>query len=224
MWCIPPGQNGQFVARMEQVLDVYARPDDKRRPVVCMDEQPVQLTSETRTPIPVKPGCKAKSDYEYTREGTCVVWMFVEPLGGWRMVPVTSWRTAVDWAHRMKELVDHPRYADAEKITVVLDNLNTHDLGSLYEAFPPEEAKRIADKLELVFTPKHGSWLNIAECELSVLTRQSMSDRLESESKVQSHATPRAEERNKAQTGVDWQFTTAKARTKLKRLYPKIET
>ena len=109
MWCIPPGQNGQFVARMEQLLDVYARPDDKRRPVVCMDEQPDQLTSETRTPIPVKPGCKAKSDYEYTREGTCVVWMFVEPLGGWRMVPVTSWRTAVDWAPRRNARVDHPR-------------------------------------------------------------------------------------------------------------------
>ena len=137
---------------------------------------------------------------------------------------MTSRRTAVDGAHRMKELVDHPRFADAEKITVVLDNLNTHDLGSLYEAFPPAEAKRIADKIELVFTPKHGSWLNIAECELSVLTRQSLSDRLESESKVQARATPWAEERNEAQTGVDWQFTTDRARTKLKRLYPKIET
>lgn len=224
MWCIPPDQNGQFVARMEQVLDVYTRPDNTRRPVVCMDEQPVQLTSGTRTPIPAKPGRKAKSDYEYTREGTCVAWMFVEPLGGWRMVPVTSRRTAVNWAHRMQELVDHPRYADAEKITVVLDNLNTHDLGSLYEAFPPDEAKRIADQLELVFTPKHGSWLNIAEGELSVLTRQSLSDRLESESKVQARATPRASERNEAQLEVDWQFTTDTARTKLKRLYPKIET
>ena len=224
MWCIPPKQNGQFVARMEQVLDAYARPYDRCRPVVCMDEQPVQLTSETRAPIPAKYGRKAKSDYEYTREGTCVVWMFVEPLGSWRMVPVTSRRTAVNWAYRMKELVDHPRFADAGKITVILDNLNTHDPGSLYEAFPPTEAKRIVDKLELVFTPKHGSWLNIAECELSVLTRQSLSDRLESESKVQARATCWGEERNKAQTGVNWQFTTAKARTKLKRLYPKIET
>ena len=224
MWCIPPEQNGQFVARMEQVLEVYARPHDSGRPVVCMDEQPVQLTSETRTSIPAKPGHKAKSDYEYTREGTCVVWMFTEPLGGWRLVPVTSRRTAVDWANRMKELVDHPRFANAEKITVVLDNLNTHDLGSLYEAFSPAEAKRIADKLELVFTPKHGSWLNIAECELSVLTRQSLSDRLESESKVRGRATPWAEQRNKAQIGVNWQFTTTNARKKLKRLYPKIET
>lgn len=193
MWCIPLEQNGQFVARMEQVLDVYARPYDRRRPVVCMDEQPVQLTSETRTPIPAKSGRKTKSDYEYTREGTCVVWMFVEPPGSWRnrglivsigaetafgaedeigctinmprmrMVPVTLRRTAMDWACRMKELVDHPRFGNAEKITVVLDNLNTHDLGSLYEAFPPAEAKRIADKLELVFTPKHGSWLPFSE-------------------------------------------------------------
>lgn len=167
MWYIPPARNGQFVALMEQVLDVYARPNDRRRPVVCMDGQPIQLTSETRNPIPAKPGRNAKSDFEDTRESMCVAWMFVEPLGGWRMVSVTSRRTAVNWAHRMKELADHPRYADAEKITVVLDNLNTHDLGSLYEAFAPAEPKRIADKLELVFTPKHGSWLNITECELS---------------------------------------------------------
>jgi hypothetical protein len=150
--------------------------------------------------------------------------MFVEPLGGWRTVPVTSRRTAKDWAHRMRELVDHPRFAQAERITVVLDNLNTHDIGSLYEAFPPAEAKRIVDKLELTFTPKHGSWLNIAECELSVLTRQSLSDRLQSESKVRDRAKPWAEDRNQAQTGVTWQFTTDTARTKLKRLYPKIET
>lgn len=224
MWCIPPDQNGQFVARMEQVLDVYARPYDERNPVVVMDEQPIQLTSETRTPIPPAPGRKAKFDGEYTREGTCVAWMFAEPLAGWRMVPVTSRRTAVDWAYRMRDLVDHPRFAKAEKITVVLDNLNTHDLGSLYEAFPAAEAKRIADKLELVFTPKHGSWLNIAECELSVMTRQSMSDRLPSESKVLERATAWSKERNENQTGVEWQFTTEKARTKLKRLYPKIET
>jgi hypothetical protein len=224
MWCIPPRQNGQFVARMEQVLDVYSRPYDEKRPVVCMDEQPVQLTSESRTPIPMAPGRIAKDDNEYVREGTCVVWMFVEPLGGWRTVPVSNRRTAVNWAHRMRDLVDNPRFASAEKITVVLDNLNTHDIGSLYEAFAPAEAKRIADKLELVFTPKHGSWLNIAECELSVLTRQSLSDRLESESKVRSRAKSWSQERNESQTGVDWQFTTDKARTKLKRLYPNIET
>jgi hypothetical protein len=224
MWCIPPRQNGQFVARMEQVLDVYSRPYDEKRPVVCMDEQPVQLTSESRTPIPMAPGRIAKDDNEYVREGTCVVWMFVEPLGGWRTVPVSNRRTAVNWAHRMRDLVDNPRFASAEKITVVLDNLNTHDIGSLYEAFAPAEAKPIADKLELVFTPKHGSWLNIAECELSVLTRQSLSDRLESESKVRSRAKSWSQERNESQTGVDWQFTTDKARTKLKRLYPNIET
>ena len=224
MWCIPPKQNGQFVARMERVLDVYCRPYDPRRPVVCMDEQPVQLTSETRTPIPLAPGQVAKVDYEYIREGSCVVWMFVEPLGCWRDVRVTSRRTAVDWARQIRDLVDDPRYAEAEVITLVCDQLNTHDLGSLYEAFDPQEAKRIANKLEIVHTPKHGSWLNIAECELSVLTRQSLDDRVGSQGVVSRRVQPWAKSRNEEQVGVDWQFTTENARIKLRQLYPNIKT
>ncbi len=224
MWCIPPEQDGAFVARMEHVLDVYSRPYDARFPVVCMDEQPFQLLSETRSPVPMGPGRKRAVDYEYTREGTCTVWMFVESLGCWRDVRVTSHRTAVDWAEQIRLLVDAPRYADAERITLVCDNLNTHDFGSLYTAFEAVEAKRIMDRLELVFTPKHGSWLNVSESELSVLTRQSLDDRLESETAVAERATPWTKDRNQKQIGVDWQFTTTDARTKLKRLYPKIKT
>ena len=163
-------------------------------------------------------------DHEYVREGCCAVWMFVEPLAGWRDVPVTARRTAADWAARVRALVDEPRYAGAERITLVCDNLNTHDFGSLYAAFDAAEAKRVMDRLELVFTPKHGSWLNIAESELSVLTRQSLGDRLGSMAAVADRAAPWARDRNRRQTGVDWQFTTEDARVKLKRLYPKIET
>lgn len=224
MWCIPPEQDGAFVARMEQVLDVYTRPFDPLRPVVCMDEQPIQLHSETRTPLPMKPGQPARVDYEYTREGTCNVWMFVEPLGGWRDVRVTGHRTAIDWAHQIQALVDAPRYADTERITLICDNLNTHDPGSLYQAFDPVEAKRLLDRLEIIFTPKHGSWLNIAECELSVLSRQALNERLESQPAVESRTRPWTTHRNETQIGVDWQFTTEAARIKLKHLYPKIKT
>ena len=224
MWCIPPEQDGAFVARMERVLDVHARPYDARRLVVCMDEQPCQLLSEARAPLPARPGKEAVVDHEYVREGSCTVWMFVEPLAGWRTVPVTGRRTAADWAERVRALVDEPRHAGAERITLVCDNLNTHDFGSLYAAFDAPEAKRVMDRLELVFTPKHGSWLNIAESELSVLTRQSLGDRLGSEAAVAARAAPWARDRNRRQTGVDWQFTAADARIKLRRLYPKIKT
>lgn len=224
MWCIPPEQDGAFVARMEQVLDVYSRPYNPRFPVVCMDEQPFQLLSESRRSMPMGPGRSRVVDYEYTREGTCTVWMFVEALACWRDVRVTSQRTAVDWAEQVRSLVDAPRYAHAERVVLVCDNLNTHDFGSLYAAFDAAEAKRIMDRLELVFTPKHGSWLNVAESELSVLSRQSLDDRLASEAAVAERAIPWAQQRTANQIGVDWQFTTADARTKLKRLYPKIET
>ena len=224
MWCIPSEHDGAFVARMEHVLEVYARSYDARFPVVCMDEQPFQLLSEARSPVPLGAGRGRAVDYEYVREGTCTVWMFVEPLGCWRDVRVTSRRTALAWAQRIRALVDAPRYAGAERITLVCDNLNTHDFGSLYTAFAPVEAKRIMDRLEMVFTPKHGSWLNIAESELSVLTRQSLADRLGSESAVEDRVMPWTQERNRKQIGVDWQFTTQDARTKLKRLYPKIKT
>jgi len=222
MWCIPPEQDAAFACQMEQVLEVYKRPYDPRYPVVCMDEQPKQLISEVSEPIPVAPGQPARIDYEYVREGVCTVWMFVEPLGGWRTVPVTETKTAVDWARQVKQVVDEPRYAAAERISLVCDNLNTHTLASLYHAFPPAEALRIAKKLELIHTPKHGSWLNIAESELSVLTRQCLDRRIDNRREVAEEATAWYTDRNDRQTGVDWQFTTTNARTKLKHLYPKI--
>jgi DDE superfamily endonuclease len=224
MWCIPPEQDAAFVCQMEQVLEVYKRPYDPRRPVICMDEQPKQLISEVKTAVPAAPGQPARIDYEYVREGMCVVWMFVEPLAGWRSVPVTTTKTAVDWAHRVQAIVDDPRCAGAERITLVCDNLNTHELASLYQAFDPAEAMRIARKLELVHTPKHGSWLNVAECELSVLTRQSLDRRLDTQGAVTNEATAWSDDRNERQIGVDWHFTTENARTKLKHLYPKIKT
>jgi hypothetical protein len=224
MWCIPPEQDGAFVARMEQVLEVYRRPYDPRRPVVCMDEQPVQLVSESRQSIDAAPGRPKRVDYEYVREGTCVVWMFVEPLGCWREVRVTDRRTAVDWAEQVRDLVDHPRFREADVITLVRDNLNTHDIGSFYEAFPPSEAMRLIRKLDFVPTPKHGSWLNVAEPELSVLTRQCLSDRVDSQQIVSDRSRAWAAERNTKQIGVDWTFTTEDARRKLKRRYPKIKT
>lgn len=223
MWCIPPDQDAAFVCNMEQVLEVYHRPYDPRRPVVCMDEQPKQLISEVSQPISVAPGHPELVDYEYVREGVCTIWMFVEPLGGWRHVPVTTTKKAVDWAQQVKDLVDHPRYARAQRITLVCDNLNTHTLASLYQAFEPAEAMRIARKLELVHTPKHGSWLNVAESELSVLTRQCLDRRIATLTEVSEEAKAWYEQRNAKQVGVDWQFTSADARIKLKRLYPKIK-
>jgi hypothetical protein len=224
MWCIPPEQDGRFVARMEQVLEVYRRPHDPRRPVLCMDEQPYQLISEGRPSLPLGAGRPRRIDHEYVREGTCTVWLFVEPLGCWREVRVTPRKTMVDWAEQVRHVVDHPRYADAELITLVCDNLNTHDLGSLYEAFAPAEALRLARKLAIVNTPKHGSWLNMAEPELSVLTRQALAEYLGREIDVATRATAWGNERNDKQVGIDWQFTTEDARIKLKRLYPNVKT
>ena len=222
MWCIPPEQDAAFVCQMEQVLEVYKRPHDPRRPVVCMDEQPKQLISEARRPTPAAPGRPARVDYEYVREGTCTVWMFVEPLGRWREVGVSERKTAVDWAHRVRRLVDDPRYADAERITLVCDNLITHGLASLYKAFEPAEALRVARRLELVHTPKHGSWLNVAESELSALTRQCLDRRIASMSEIEGEAGAWGERRNGRQVGVEWHFSTEEARIRLKHLYPKI--
>jgi hypothetical protein len=223
MWCIPPKQDAAFVCQMEQVLEVYKRPYDPKGPVVCMDEQPKQLIAETRLPSPATSGQPAHMDYEYVRRGVCVVWMFVEALAGWRDVAVTALKTAVDWAYRVRALVDQPRYARVERITLVCDNLNTHTLAALYQAFGPAEALRLAQKLELVHTPKHGSWLNIAESELSVLTRQSLARRIATQEEVAADALAWKERRNEKQIGVEWQFTTADARIKLKHLYPKIK-
>ena len=220
MWCIAPQQDA--ACQMEQVLEVYKRPHDPTHPVVCMDEQPKQLIAESRREVPAAPGQPARVDYEYVREGMCNVWMFVEPLGGWRDVPVTATKTAVDWARQVRRVVDDPRYSKAERITLVCDNLNTHTLAALYQAFEPAEALRIARKLELVHTPKHGSWLNVAESELSVLTRQCLDRRIAEQKTVAAEAQAWSEERNTDQVGVDWQFTTADARIKLKRLYPNV--
>jgi hypothetical protein len=222
MWCIPPDQDAAFVCQMEQVPEVYKRPHDPRRPVVCMDERPEQPIAESRRPIPAAPGRPARVDYEYVREGTCTVWMFVEPLGGWRDVRVTETKTAVDWAERVRRLVDDPRYALAERITLVCDNLITHGLVSLYKAFEPAEALRIARRLELVHTPEHGSWLNVAESELSALTRQCLGRRIAVPGEVAAGAGAWGDRRNAKQVGVEWQFTTEAARIKLKHLYPKI--
>lgn len=222
MWCIPPEQDAAFVCQMEQVLEVYKRPYDAKRPVVCMDEQPKQLISEVSQPTAGAPGQPARVDYEYVGEGVCTLWMFVEPLGGWRDVPVGDTKRALDWAYQVRRLVQQPRYRDAERITLVCDNLNTHTFASLYQAFEPQEALRLVRKLELVYTPKHGSWLNVAESELSVLTRQCLDRRIDQRGTVAAEAGAWAHDRNAKQTGVDWQFTTADARIRLKHLYPKL--
>jgi hypothetical protein len=208
---------------MEQVLEVYRRPYDERHPVVCMDEQPKQLVEHARDGEPAEPGKPERIDYEYVRHGGCCVWMFVEPLGGWRQALATPRRTAVDWAQQVRTLVDDSRYAGAERITLVCDNLNTHCMASLYHAFEPVEARRIVGRLELVHTPKHGSWLNMAESELSVVTRQCLGQRIGETGIVDTMASQWAAKRNQKQTGIDWQFRTADARIKLKYLYPKIE-
>jgi hypothetical protein len=207
---------------MEQVLEVYVRPYDERHPVICMDEQPKQLIDEVRQPV-VAPDGTVREDFEYVRRGMCVTWMFVEPLAGWRTVAVSARKTALDWAQQVQAVVDAPRYAQAERITLVCDNLNVHRLASLYEAFAPEEALRLAKKLELVHTPKHGSWLNMAEPELSVLTRQCLGQRIGESNRVAELAQQWVAARNQRQTGIDWHFRTADARTRLKYLYPKIE-
>lgn len=207
---------------MEDVIDVYHLPYDKNRPVVCMDEQPIQFLKETRMSIPAAPGQPAREDYEYERNGIGSVFLFTEALQGWRHVSVRDRRTAVDWAQEIKELLDI-RYAEAEKVLLVMDNLNTHSIGSLYEAFDPTEARRLAQKLEIHHTPKHGSWLNIAECELSAFTRQCSSRRMPDRATLQREVSAWVDRRNRTQKGVDWQFTTKDARIKLKRLYPQIQ-
>jgi hypothetical protein len=207
---------------MEDVLDVYTRPYDPRRPQVCLDEASKQLLADTRTPQPVAPGHPARADYEYKREGTANLFMCCEPLRGWRHVTVTERRTKVDWAHCVRDLVD-VYYPDAECIVLVQDNLNTHTPASLYEAFPPAEAKRIAERLEIHATPKHGSWLNMAEIELSVLGRQCLDQRIADRQTLATEVAAWEDRRNTAATTVDWRFTTADARIKLKHLYPSIQ-
>jgi len=218
-WCIPPEPSGEFVCHMEDVLEVYTRPEGPQHPLVCMDELSQQLVSETRVPLPLEPGHPRRYDYEYRREGVCNMFMVFAPLLGQRWVTVTAQRTYQDWAHLMRDLVD-VRFPDAERITLVLDNLNTHVGGALYETFEPAEAKRILDKLEFHYTPKHGSWLNMAEIELRVLNGQCLDRRLGSVRVVKQETVAWETERNADQATVNWRFTTADARIKLKRLYP----
>lgn len=219
---IPPEHNGEYVARMEDVLDVYERSRDQTAPVVCMDEMPVQLLKETRVPIPAEPGRPRRVDYEYERNGTANIFMFAEPLAGWRQTLVTERRTAVDWAVAVRDLVDS-RYADARVIVLVMDNLNTHTLGSLYEAFPPAEARRIAKRLEIHHTPKHGSWLNMAENELSALSRQCLARRIGAIEDLRSEVQAWEATRNTDQVQVQWRFTIDQARIKLRNVYPVIQ-
>lgn len=204
---------------MEDVLEVYQRPYDPDRPVVCLDEQPTQLIAETRTPLPIEPGQPPRHDYEYERIGTANNFMVTEPLAGWRKVNVRETKTAIDLAEEIKELLDVD-YPDADRVILIWDNLNTHAPASLYKAFPPAEARRLLDRLEIHYTPKHGSWLDIAEIELSVFTKQCLTRRISEIETLRREAKAWADRRNKEQTGVDWQFTTEDARTKLKRLYP----
>ncbi len=204
---------------MEEVLDVYTLPDDPDCPLVCMDEASKQLVGETRLPLPTRPGAVAHHDYEYVRNGVANLFMFFAPLGGWRHVQVTERRTRVDWAYAMRDLVD-VHFPTATKVRVVSDNLNTHDAGSLYEAFPPEEARRILDRLELHHTPKHGSWLNMAEIELSVLGRQCLDRRIPDTETLRREIAAWEAPRTSAQAPMEWRFTTADARIKLKHLYP----
>jgi hypothetical protein len=204
---------------MEDILDVYTRKHDKKYPLVCMDELPRQLIGETRTPIPAGPGKPVRFDTEYRRNGTCEIFMFSSPLEGWRRAEVTERRTKSDWARQIKKLVtvDYPY---AEKIVMVMDNLNTHTIGSLYETFPPEEAKRLKDKLEIHYTPKHGSWLNMAEIEINVLVNQGLSKRVATMDQMEKEVSAWNKNRNKTARKINWRFSTDDARIKLKRLYP----
>jgi DDE superfamily endonuclease len=218
-WVIPPEHDAEFVCAMEDVLEVYHRDFDPTRPVVCLDESSKQLVSETRQPVPAAPGRPERVDYEYERKGTANLFMVTEPMVGQRYVTVTERRTAVDFANVIRDLVDC-RYPEAEKIVLVMDNLNTHKPAALYEAFAPEEARRLAEKLEIHYTPKHGSWLNIAEIELGILSRQCLDRRIDNIDSVRKDVRAWERGRNNACGTVDWQFTTADARKKLKRLYP----
>jgi hypothetical protein len=219
---IPPEHNGSFVANMERVLDVYKRPLDPLHPVVCMDESPKQLIGEVRPPVPASPGQPAKQDYEYRRVGVCNIFLACEPLVGKRLVTITERKTKRDWAIFLEQIASH--YSNADKITLVMDNLNTHEPGALYEAFPPEKAKALWDRFEFVYTPKHGSWLNMAEIELNVLTGQCLDRRIDDIEVVRKEVNAWQRHRNNRQAKVNWQFTAKDARIKLSRLYPTLES
>jgi len=224
MWCIPPEQNAEFVAKMEDVLAVYQRPYNEKFPVVCMDEKPFQLLDDRIQPIKMSENChKTKEDCQYERRGSCSIFLFTEPLGGWRNAIAHERRTSEDWALQIKWLLD-VEYPTVEKVVLVMDNLNTHNISSLYKIFSPKEAFRLSQRLEIHYTPKHGSWLNIAEIELSALATQCLGTRrigrIE-DLNTELHAWH--SNRNEKQKCVDWQFTADDARIKLKHLYPDVE-
>jgi len=218
---ISPTQNGGFVANMELVLDVYKRPFDSRYPVVCMDESPKQLIAETRTPIPASAGQPARHDYEYRRCGVCNIFLASEPLAEKRLVTIKERKTKRGWASFLEEIAD--QWQGAEKITLVMDNLRTHTPGALYETFSPDKAKALWEKFEFVYTPKHGSWLNMAEIELNVLTGQCLNRRIDDIEVVKKEVKAWQDSRNNKIAKVNWQFTTENARIKLSRLYPTID-
>lgn len=219
---LPPKANAGFVAAMEDVLDVYARPYDPKRPQVCIDEGGKQLLGDVRPPLPVRPGTPRREDYEYQRQGMANLFMVFEPLAGIRQVAVTERKTNQDFARLIRRLVDE-WYPQAEKIVLVLDNLSTHSPAALYETFAPAESRRLVERLEIHYTPKHASWLNVAEMELSVLARQCLDRRIPDWETLCREVAAWVARRNAAVMKVDWQFTTADARVKLKRLYPTIE-
>lgn len=227
MWCIPPTEDARFVAQMEDVLAVYERPYDEQRPVVCLDEAAKQILGEARAPLAMEPAAKGKPgqpvryDNEYERRGTCALFMLFEPLVSWREVLVRERRTGLDYAAVIRYLCDE-KYPEAEKIILVQDNLNTHGIWSLYQAFEPHEAQRLAQRIEWHYTPRHGSWLNMAEIELSVLARQCLGERMESQENVDKQVTAWHKQRNAAKIRGEWRFGVQDARCKLKRLYPKI--
>jgi len=224
MWCIPPKQSTTFVAQMEDVLAVYHRPYNLDYPVVCMDEKPFQLVGERYSPIKMSENNKIlKYDNEYEKNGTCSIFMFTEPLAGWRHAEALPQRTRFDWAKKIKWLLDE-EYPNVEKVVLVMDNLNTHGIWSLYATFTPEEAFRLAQRLEIHYTPKHGSWLNIAELELSALSLQCLGkNRIQSIELLNTKLTAWHTNRNQKQSGVNWQFTTNDARIKLHSLYPDVK-
>ena len=206
---------------MEDVLETYALPYDSNIPLICMDEQPYQLLSNPVDPIPMKPGKAAKEDFEYVREGTCSIFVFTEPLKGWRHIEATQRRTKCDWAQQIDQLLN-VFYPDVEKVRLVMDNLNTHTLGALYQTFPAAKAREMAKRLEIHYTPKHGSWLNIAEIELSVVTKQCLDRRIPSIETLNTQLSAWKSDRNSDSKHIDWHFTTEQARGKLKHLYPNL--
>ena len=221
-WVIPPEADGEFVAHMEEVLETYAKPLDPAIPVICMDEQPVQLLKDTRQPIPATATHAKRVDYEYERAGTANIFMFTEPLAGWREVAVRERKTKLDWATEMARLLEG-RYAECEKVILVCDNLNTHTKGAFYEAFEPDRARQLVRRLEFCYTPKHGSWLNVAENELSSLTRQCVEGRRFGDVEtLREETTAWSTDVNQTQRGVDWQMKIDDARYKLKSVYPNI--